>query len=95
MLVAERDSKPAGYIACNWTADAGQIGLIAVAGWARGAGLGRALVTSSLGVFRQNGAKRISVVTQGRNIASQRLYQRCGFLTHSVQIWYHRWFPPR
>jgi len=33
------------------------------------------------------------VVTQGRNLAAQRLYQRNGFVTASLQLWYHRWFP--
>jgi ribosomal protein S18 acetylase RimI-like enzyme len=32
-----------------------------------------------------------TVVTQGRNIASQRLYQKHGFVTQSIQLWYHRW----
>ena len=35
----------------------------------------------------------MKVVTQGRNIAGQRLYQRCGFLTRSVELWYHKWYP--
>jgi len=30
-------------------------------------------------------------VTQGSNIAAQRLYQRSGFLPKSVQLWYHFW----
>jgi ribosomal protein S18 acetylase RimI-like enzyme len=33
----------------------------------------------------------VSVVTQGRNVAAQRLYQRAGFVTASTQLWYHRW----
>jgi hypothetical protein len=37
----------------------------------------------------------VNVVTQGRNSKAQRLYERCGFLTRSVQLWYHRWFMPR
>ena len=28
----------------------------------------------------------------GRNLAAQRLYQRSGFVTASLQLWYHRWF---
>lgn len=92
VLVAERDMQPAGYITCDWSGDTGQIGLVAVAPWARGAGIGRNLVQSSIGIFQQNGVKRIAVVTQGRNIAAQRLYQRCGFATGAVQLWYHRWF---
>ena len=91
VLVAEREAKPAGYITCSWSEETGQIGLIAVAAWARGAGIGKALVRSSLGVFHEHGVKRIMVVTQGRNVQAQRLYQRCGFLTRSVQLWYHRW----
>jgi dTDP-4-amino-4,6-dideoxy-D-galactose acyltransferase len=92
VLVAERERKLAGYVTCDWTGQTGQIGLIAVADWARGGGLGQTLVRSSLQLFRQHGVRAVNVVTQGRNIHSQRLYQRCGFLIASVQIWYHRWF---
>jgi hypothetical protein len=38
-------------------------------------------------------AKRAVVITQGRNVRAQRLYQRSGFVTASSQLWYHRWFP--
>jgi ribosomal protein S18 acetylase RimI-like enzyme len=55
-------------------------------------GVGRKLVVASLGWFDAHGADRVTVVTQGRNIAAQRLYQRCGFLTRSTGLWYHRWF---
>ncbi|HEY3418265.1 MAG TPA: GNAT family N-acetyltransferase [Armatimonadota bacterium] len=93
VLVAEQDGRPAGYITCDWSEDVGHIGLVAVAGWARGAGLGRELVNASVDLFLRGELRRVSVVTQGRNVSAQRLYQRCGFLTASVQLWYHRWFP--
>jgi dTDP-4-amino-4,6-dideoxy-D-galactose acyltransferase len=92
VLVADMNDKPAGYITCDWSADTGHIGLVAVAPWAQGEGVGKALVNASLHTFRDNGVRRIHVTTQGRNIPAQRLYQRCGFLTRSVQIWHHRWF---
>jgi dTDP-4-amino-4,6-dideoxy-D-galactose acyltransferase len=92
VLVAEYASRPAGYITCKLSEGEGQIGLIAVASWARGAGIGRRLVLASVRTFAQNGARRVRVVTQGRNMAAQRLYQRCGFTTCSLQLWYHRWF---
>jgi dTDP-4-amino-4,6-dideoxy-D-galactose acyltransferase len=93
ILVAERDSTPVGYITCDWSGDTGQIGLIAVAECSRGMGIGEALVHSSLKAFQDQGLKQAIVVTQGRNLAAQRMYQRCGFLTGSVELWYHAWFP--
>lgn len=93
VLVAEQESKQAGYITCDWSGETGQIGLIAVADWARGKGLGGILVKSSVKLFKEQGMKRVIVVTQGRNVPAQRLYQHCGFLTSSVEIWYHAWFP--
>jgi len=83
--------RPAGYITCHYRDGIGSIGLIAVADWARGRGLGSELVSSSLQFFADSGARTASVVTQGGNISAQRLYQRCGFLTRSIQLWYHRW----
>ena len=93
VLVAECDGKPAGYITGNWNGQSGQIGLLAVADWARGRGLGRTLVRSALQLFRELDIRTVKVVTQGRNIQSQRLYAQCGFSIASVNIWYHRWFP--
>jgi dTDP-4-amino-4,6-dideoxy-D-galactose acyltransferase len=92
VLVSEREGRPAGYVTCHWNGASGRIGLIAVAEWARGAGTGRELVRGALSTFEVQAAGRVSVVTQGRNVASQRLYQRCGFVTQSVELWYHRWF---
>ncbi len=92
VIVAEVDTRPAGFITCSVRDGAGMIGLVGVSVEARGRGLGQLLVQASQQWFHSRGAGQALVVTQGRNIAAQRLYQRCGFLTHSVQIWYHRWF---
>ena len=93
VFVPEVQGKAAGYISCHLKADgAGQIGLVGLAPEARGKGLGTELVQTALNWFRDQGARRVSVVTQGRNIAAQKLYQRSGFVSQSVQVWYHRWF---
>jgi dTDP-4-amino-4,6-dideoxy-D-galactose acyltransferase len=55
-------------------------------------GVGRALVVNAIRWFSGQGVDSVSVVTQGRNVRAQRLYQRCGFTTRSVELWFHRWF---
>ncbi|HYL35396.1 MAG TPA: GNAT family N-acetyltransferase [Bryobacteraceae bacterium] len=93
--IGEQEGKPGGYVSCHLSPDGtGRIGLLAVSPAARGNGLAREMLAASLEYFRKNGMNRVSVVTQGRNVAAQRLYQRCGFLTESLQLWYHRWFLP-
>lgn len=93
VLVAEHNGEAAGYISCKRRgAKTGEIGLLAVGSQAQGLGLGRQLVIGALHWFRNHGIELVEVVTQGRNVRAQKCYQRCGFLTHSVQIWYHRWF---
>jgi len=42
--------------------------------------------------FADQNASNITVVTQGRNVAAQRLYQRLGFVTRSLELTYHKWF---
>jgi dTDP-4-amino-4,6-dideoxy-D-galactose acyltransferase len=94
VLVAEVQGKAVAYISCHLPSPAtGQIGLFAVASSARRMGLGRGLIDEALRWFASNGALRVSVVTQGRNVSAQRTYQRCGFETQALQLWYHRWFP--
>jgi dTDP-4-amino-4,6-dideoxy-D-galactose acyltransferase len=93
VLVAEDEGQPIGYTSCYFDKQhSGHIGLVGVAAAARGRGIGLALLVESLRWLAAHGAHRASVVTQVRNIQAQRLYQRCGFLTRSVQLWYHRWF---
>jgi len=93
VLVAESEGRPVGYVSCHLPRSTaqGQIGLVGLAAEARGQGLGQRLVAGALDWFAQQGIEEVSVVTQGRNVAAQRLYQRCGFLTRSIQLWYHRW----
>jgi ribosomal protein S18 acetylase RimI-like enzyme len=94
LLVAETAGRVAGYVACDASpADerTGRIVLIAVEEAARGQGLGRELVESAIAWAAARGLARMEVVTQGRNVPAQRLYQRCGFVTRSVQLQYHKW----
>jgi dTDP-4-amino-4,6-dideoxy-D-galactose acyltransferase len=92
VLVAVNAEKPVGYISCHLAGSEGQIGLLGVRADAQGMGLGSKLIQAALSWFGKRGAGEVMVVTQGRNIAAQRIYQKNGFLTRSVQLWYHRWF---
>jgi dTDP-4-amino-4,6-dideoxy-D-galactose acyltransferase len=94
VLVAESNGLPAGYVSCHLADElcAGRIGLAGVSRQVQNKGVGQALVLHALDWFADQGAAEVSVVTQGRNVAAQRLYQRCGFLTREVQLWYHKWY---
>lgn len=93
VLIAEAGEEPVGYITCDLKPERkGQIGLLGVASERRGAGIGQGLIKASLGWFADQGVERVDVVTQGRNTGAQRAYQKCGFMTASVQLWFHRWF---
>jgi dTDP-4-amino-4,6-dideoxy-D-galactose acyltransferase len=92
VLVAEVDGQSAGYCVARTAQNSeGNISLIAVDSRYRRAGVGTTLVRAAFDHFRKSGASMATVVTQARNIASQRLYHRCGFITRSMQLWYHRW----
>jgi dTDP-4-amino-4,6-dideoxy-D-galactose acyltransferase len=93
VLVAQHDGAPAGFVTCQCDAGTGSIGLIAVDAAAQGKGIGRRLVTAALHHFVARGMACSTVVTQARNLASQRLYQNCGYRLRSSALWYHRWFP--
>jgi dTDP-4-amino-4,6-dideoxy-D-galactose acyltransferase len=85
---------PVGYVTCKMDQGdhTGEIDLVAVAEPAAGRGVGSSLLNAAKRWFQENDVVRVTVATQGRNIAAQRLYQRSGFLTHGVRLWYHRWF---
>ncbi|MGP0101640.1 MAG: GNAT family N-acetyltransferase, partial [Solirubrobacteraceae bacterium] len=69
------------------------IGLLGVSPQARRKGIGKNLVLAAIDWFRTQGVPSVTVVTQGNNLPAQRLYQQHGFLSHDLQIWYHKWYP--
>lgn len=92
VLVADQGEGAVGYTSCHLKGDGtGSIGLVGVSGKCQGAGLGKVLIAESLAWFAANEVSRVTVVTQGINIGAQRLYQKNGFMTKSIELWYHRW----
>lgn len=96
VFVARSENRAVGYVTCHLTmrdgVQTGTIGLVGVAAAAQGKGLGRALIETALHWFCEHGAAHVEVVTQGHNVAAQRLYQKCGFATCEVRFWFHKWF---
>lgn len=93
VLVADIAGRPVGYITCHHDGQTdGRIGLIGVHADHRRQRIGYGLVAGAMKLFARRGVRQVSVVTQGRNVRAQRLYQGCGFTTNSVELWYHRWF---
>ncbi len=94
VFVAHRDGKPVGYVSgeVDSAAGHGRIILVGVDEASSGDGTGRRLVDAMLGWMQGRGSYTVEVVTQGRNIPAQRLYQKCGFKIVSAHIWYHKWF---
>lgn len=85
---------PCGYISCHLEGarGTGQIALVAVSQEFRGRGLGRGLIWTAQDWLASQGARQITVVTQGKNLAAQRLYAQCGFAIRDLRLWYHKWY---
>lgn len=94
VVVAELDHTAVGYVTChlNKPDGEGNIGLVGVVETARGQRVGSQMIDYALNWFADHNMQAVNVVTQGRNISAQRLYQHSGFITRSVQVWYHKWF---
>ncbi len=93
VFVAENKNGTVGFITCQFDGDElGRIGLLGISDEAQGKGYGQQLAQTAQHFFNQTGVREVRVVTQGRNIAAQRLYQSCGFRTYKIGLWYHKWF---
>jgi dTDP-4-amino-4,6-dideoxy-D-galactose acyltransferase len=97
VLVAEWEGRAAGYVTCHLDEGgqnrAASIGLIGVAAGNRERGLGGELVSGACAWALARNATVLSVVTQGGNVPAQRLFQRAGFRTRTVGLWFHKWYP--
>lgn len=76
VLVWEEEKKILGYITLQ---KKGQIPLLGVSPEARGKGIAKKLVMSSLNKFKEWGVEIVTVETQAGNISALRVYQDCGF----------------
>jgi dTDP-4-amino-4,6-dideoxy-D-galactose acyltransferase len=95
VVVAERDGMAIGYLTVHLRdPEEAAIGLVGVHPSFRRQGVGGHLLRSALAWIDRQSVKRVSVVTQGRNVASQGLYRNAGFRLTSHALWYHRWFSP-
>jgi dTDP-4-amino-4,6-dideoxy-D-galactose acyltransferase len=92
VLVVEAEGVASGYVSVHLDGERGSIGLIAVDERARGRGLGEALSRGAVDWCAAAGASSVSVVTQGRNAAALRTFERAGFRTQSVGLWFHKWY---
>lgn len=93
VLVPDDGAGALGYLTLHLRPEnTAEIGLVGLAREAQGRGLGRKLVETAIAWMRAKGCTRATVVTQGRNIAAQRLYQAAGFRTRAMEFWHHRWF---
>lgn len=93
VLVASQRGEVNAYLTCHLpNTGLGQIGLVAVGEKAQGQGIGRNLVVNAISWFAEKGVDNINVVTQGRNVRAQRLYEKCGFTISSAELWFHRWW---
>jgi dTDP-4-amino-4,6-dideoxy-D-galactose acyltransferase len=94
VLVVEADERAVGYatVHSDEASSTGKLALIAVDRSARGGGLGRELVFGAVAWCRDHGLATVTVPTQARNLAALRTFERCGFLTTSVRLWFHKWY---
>jgi GNAT superfamily N-acetyltransferase len=95
-LVAEKGGELLGYITgqVDHEKNEGIYELTGVKESARRLGVGQELFRSGLDWYVRSGIPFMWVATQGRNVATQRMIQRNGFISRSCQLYYHKWFEP-
>lgn len=84
-----------GAVTVSASKGAGRIGLIAVAEAEEGHGVGSALTHAALAWVHRSGCGQAEVVTQGRNGAACRLYEKAGFRISRREDFYHFWLSAR
>lgn len=86
------EDEPTGFVCCHVRDDGqGEIGLTAVREDQRGRGIGGQLVAAASAWLGGRGMRQAVVVTNAANLAAQRLYQRHGYFSDRIELWYHRW----
>jgi len=82
---------PVAYCTLRFDGPTARIGLFGVDSNYQNMGVGSSFMQKILHMLWAMKIQTLYVGTQGRNYVAQRFYQRNGFLTHSTEIWYHKW----
>ncbi|MCX6993631.1 MAG: GNAT family N-acetyltransferase [Kiritimatiellaeota bacterium] len=93
-LVAEKNNEVVGYITGVLSKDKpeARYELTGVRETARKTGVGQELFRAGLDWFVRHNIEHVWLATQGRNVPTQRMVQRSGFITRSCLLYYHKWF---
>lgn len=79
LVGAEQDRRLVGYAVCWTVVDQSELGNVAVAEEARGAGIGRALVEAVVERVRDRGSRECFLEVRESNQVAQALYRDMGF----------------
>ena len=91
ILIIRKNDAITGMVTVGKKNEKGIIGLIAVDSKERGKGLGTLLIDAAKSWFVAQGCQIAIVVTQGRNKAACKLYEKCGFHVSKIENYYHFW----
>ncbi|MCF6200898.1 MAG: GNAT family N-acetyltransferase [Hydrogenimonas sp.] len=84
-------NRPIGFITLKYiNANEAKIGLIAIKKDFQGKRFGNALIQFSENFLYDNKFKKLSVITEGRNINAQQFYIKYGFNIKDIECWYYR-----
>ncbi len=92
IFILEESQKVGAFFSAKIKAENATIELVGVSEQFRGKGLGQELLAHGLAELKELGLANIFVVTQGSNVAAQRLYQKMGFMTANAATWLHKSF---
>lgn len=93
-LFIARDSKsrlPVGVVTGKREKDYARVVLLGVETDQRKKGIGKSLLIHILSFYKSCGYKKVRAITQGRNLITQRLNEKVGFLIYSISLYLHLW----
>tara|TARA_B100001142_G_scaffold328986_1_gene390666 strand:- start:2802 stop:3980 length:1179 start_codon:yes stop_codon:yes gene_type:complete len=91
-FIVEVDGRPVAFTTVKESADGtADIGIVGVDKDYSGRSLGTILIKKVIEELKRKNLTALRVVTQGRNYPAQRLYQKSGFITNQMELWYHKW----
>ena len=91
VLITKKDDLITGLITVKCKDGIGNIGLVGVHDHYRGLGQGGILISAALNFFNEKKCHTVYVITQGRNQAACRLYEKFGFSVSVKTNYYHFW----